>query len=294
MLSAMKAMKAALVSLSRRTYLAIAMLGLSGSLVVAFLPRSFAGGDRPSLTVYLLAGLTGLAVTAAALAYAGRFEPRLKRRLLWLAFSYNALIVLVKMAFAPFGLYTLNAGTTFASTFLTDQNQPIYYAIAAGIVFLIYALALTLIYRAYLHRFNRRAVNTPDASPAKLAGDSPKPKVPYTIQGFLILIVAGVAVYATGLWALPVIFGLSMLDYLVLIFTSPLIAPILGALLAGLLIAIRAFSSAEKEAASVQDSTVLASMFWLGLTLIAVYHVMWLVFMIALVSVWPFNTYTPK
>src|SRR5918993_534349 len=37
-----------------------------------------------------------------------------------------------------------------------------------------------------------------------------------------------------------------------------------------------------------------ASFFWLGLALIVLYHVMWVVFLLTLVSIWPFRTYTPK
>jgi hypothetical protein len=42
------------------------------------------------------------------------------------------------------------------------------------------------------------------------------------------------------------------------------------------------------------DATLLAGFFWLGLALILLYHVMWVVFLLTLVSIWPFRTYTPK
>jgi hypothetical protein len=50
----------------------------------------------------------------------------------------------------------------------------------------------------------------------------------------------------------------------------------------------------EKQAVRLGDATLLASFFWLGLAVIVLYHVMWLVFLLTLVSMWPFRTYTPK
>jgi hypothetical protein len=46
--------------------------------------------------------------------------------------------------------------------------------------------------------------------------------------------------------------------------------------------------------AGVAAIVLTASFFWLGLALILLYHVMWIVFFLTLVSIWPFRTYTPK
>jgi hypothetical protein len=59
-------------------------------------------------------------------------------------------------------------------------------------------------------------------------------------------------------------------------------------------LAYKAFDEVEKRAVRLGDATLLASFFWLGLALIVLYHVMWVVLLLTLVSIWPFRTYTPK
>jgi hypothetical protein len=59
-------------------------------------------------------------------------------------------------------------------------------------------------------------------------------------------------------------------------------------------LAYKSFDEVEKRAVRLGDATLLASFFWLGLTLIVLYHVMWVIFLLTLVSIWPFRTYTPK
>jgi len=46
--------------------------------------------------------------------------------------------------------------------------------------------------------------------------------------------------------------------------------------------------------ARLGEATLLAGFFWIGLATITLYHVMWIVFLVTLVSIWPFRTYTPK
>jgi hypothetical protein len=66
------------------------------------------------------------------------------------------------------------------------------------------------------------------------------------------------------------------------------------ALVLAAVLAYKSFDEVEKRAVRLGDATLLASFFWLGLALILLYHVMWVVFLLTLVSIWPFRTYTPK
>ena len=87
--------------------------------------------------------------------------------------------------------------------------------------------------------------------------------------------------------------GLPTLSYLVYIFSTFGVVIMLALGLAAFL-AYRTFEEVEKRAVRLGDATLLASFFWLGLALIVLYHVMWVVFLLTLVSIWPFRTYTPK
>ena len=93
---------------------------------------------------------------------------------------------------------------------------------------------------------------------------------------------------------MPLVYvGLPSLYYLLYIFTTFGAAIMLALLLAAVL-AYKSFDEVEKRAVRLGDATLLASFFWLGLALIVLYHVMWVVFLLTLVSIWPFRTYTPK
>ena len=108
------------------------------------------------------------------------------------------------------------------------------------------------------------------------------------------LVVASVALLASFLWVMPVFFvGLPTLSYLTYVF-SAFGAVITLALILAAILAYRAFDEVEKRAVRLGDATLLASFFWLGCALILLYHAMWVVFLLTLVSIWPFQTYTPK
>ena len=110
---------------------------------------------------------------------------------------------------------------------------------------------------------------------------------------------AGIVVVAigTGLWLLPVIFlSYPFLVYLKYIFL-PFAFAIVVALVLALILAWKTFDQAAvrtARGARLGEATLLAGFFWIGLATITLYHVMWIVFLVTLVSIWPFRTYTPK
>jgi hypothetical protein len=278
-------------SLAKKTYLAIAILGLTGTMVLGVLPKPI-GGAQPPLYLYLLAGLIGVVVTGCILSLTAEYQPNLKRRLLWLVFSYNAFIVLVKLLLVPFGLYSYNAGKSFTGTPLGDQNSVIYYVLSGAFVFLLYAVVWWLIYRTYAKR--TAALLTSPQAATEWVGLNKDNRWRKTVLTMGIGILIAVGLFATGTWGILFLFSAGALDYLNLIVSSGIIVPVAASLAAAVLLAVGAFREAESAALEIKDATVLASLFWLGLALIAVYHVMWIIFMVALVTTWPFNTYTPK
>jgi hypothetical protein len=110
---------------------------------------------------------------------------------------------------------------------------------------------------------------------------------------------AGIVVVAigTGLWLLPVI----ILSYPLLVYLKyislPFALAIVVALVLALVLAWKTFDQAAvrtARGARLGEATLLAGFFWIGLATITLYHVMWIVFLLTLVSIWPFRTYTPK
>ncbi|HEV2121161.1 MAG TPA: hypothetical protein VGW38_00105, partial [Chloroflexota bacterium] len=108
------------------------------------------------------------------------------------------------------------------------------------------------------------------------------------------LVVVSVALLASFLWVMPVVFvALPTLSYLTYVFSTFGTAITLALILAAVL-AYKTFDEVQKQAVHLGDATLLANFFWLGLALILLYHAMWAVFLLTLVSIWPFRTYTPK
>jgi hypothetical protein len=44
----------------------------------------------------------------------------------------------------------------------------------------------------------------------------------------------------------------------------------------------------------MRDGAALAAFFWLGLSLLVIYHFLWVIYMGTLVSIWPFKVILPS
>jgi hypothetical protein len=58
-------------------------------------------------------------------------------------------------------------------------------------------------------------------------------------------------------------------------------------LAAAITAAAGAFRLASERAVLIRDASALTTLFWLGLALLAVYHVLWVVYILTLVALWP-------
>jgi hypothetical protein len=132
--------------------------------------------------------------------------------------------------------------------------------------------------------------------PIVSANDStpvPKKKRLSTVYIAAIVILLVITGGGAGILILPVLFTLFSLSYLTYIFAGMGLALIV-AIVAGVLLAISAFGRATDTAVDLQDATVLATFFWLGLSLILIYHVLWVIYMTVMLSIWPFKTISPS
>ena len=293
--------------------IAVLLFALAGAVVAVVLPGLFAGGGpQPPFVVFLVAGVAVIAMTAGLFAFVDRLGMGFGRTALALAAGYNALIAAVKIGLAPAALYEANQTQSFDTT-AGDPNSLAYYLVVGAVVLILYVAVFFVMYRIFRQRFRRRAEAQATASPywATSAETSPEPDqdetgavdaqaaaAPGRHRGIIVagVIVGGIVILALGLsmWWVPVfIVGLPVLSYLSYIFTTFGAAILLALGMAGVL-AWMTFDKVERRAAGLGDATLLASFFWFGLALILLYHVMWAVFLLMLVSIWPFQTYTPK
>jgi hypothetical protein len=265
----------------------LAIFGLACCLVLATTPRLFTGPERPGFAVFLVAGVAVVALTAGLFGFIDRLGMGFGRTVLVLAAGYNALIAGVKLGLAPAAMYVANSGQAFEDSMMDPNRLWFYLGVGLGVL-LLYVLVYVVMYRVFRRRFRRRSLsagNRPDRRRrlSRLSG-----------KMIVVIVVACVVFAASFLWVAPVVFvGLPTLVYLAYILSTFGVAITLALILAAVL-AYRTFDEVEKRAVRLGDATLLASFFWLGLALIFLYHVMWVVFLVALVSIWPFQTYTPK
>jgi hypothetical protein len=263
---------------------ALVLFGLAGSAVMVAVPGLFAGPVRPEFTVFLIAGMAAIVLTAGLFGYIYRLGLGFGRTVLVMAAGYNALIAAVKLGLAPAAFYQANREQAFDTAF-GDPNEVWFYLGVGSGVLLLYLLVFGVMYAVFRRRFRRRSL--PSEPPPEQSGR-------WSNRAIVIGAVAIVAFMASFLWIMPVVYvGFPTFSYLFYIFSTFGAAITLALILAAVL-AYKSFDEVEKLAVRLGDATLLASFFWLGLALILLYHVMWVVFLLTLVSFWPFRTYTPK
>lgn len=105
--------------------------------------------------------------------------------------------------------------------------------------------------------------------------------------------VAVAILFVSGL--LPVLlllFALAGGEYVSFVFSSAasLVAGV--ALACALALALLTLNSTADRARAVGDATLLASVFWVGAAYLALYHALWVVYILVLTSIWPLKVVT--
>lgn len=230
----------------------------------------------PPPSLLLGVGLVIAACTTGAVYWGVRTDLGLPVRTALYAVGYNALVVLAKFVLAPHGIYELNQRLTF-ETFL-PVSEPVGAVLTAAVVLLLYAGVLTLIYRAFraqvVARRRRLRART------------------------LVLVIVGAVVFAatvgTGVALVGVLLAASALEYVGYVFTSG-VSLLVGLALAGATaLVVLAFRDVRDRVRVVGDASVIVAFFWLGLFVLALYHAMWVVFILLLTAAWPLKVVIPK
>jgi hypothetical protein len=157
-------------------------------------------------------------------------------------------------------------------------------ALFAGVfVFALYAGAYLVLYRYFRRKIAH--LSPDDRFATRVSGR----KVAIAVVVLTILIIASGG--AILLVAFPLIAGLDYLDFVFSSSLSLLIAVILACATA---FAAMTFNSAADRARLVGDASVFVSFFWVGLYFLALYHVLWVVYVLVLTAIWPLKVVTPK
>ena len=257
------------------------LIGFGLALLVAVgFPRVVHGGTgTPPIGILVGSGALISALTTGALWFAIRRNLALPQRVALYAVGYNALIVLVKFVLAPLGVYQVNQSVTLESFLPFDQLFGA--ALAAGIVFLLYLGAYGLIYRLC----RGGVVTAPAGGKRRAAGG----------VAFSVLVGSLIFGGSGGAFLLiPLLVAVSGTDYLRYVFSSGVALEIVIALVAATVLAGLAFRSVAERAEMYGNAAVLVSFFWLGLYFLALYHVLWVIYVLVLFSLWPLKVVVPK
>jgi hypothetical protein len=253
----------------------------AGALLLTLLPQD-GGGSEPPLTFLLSAGFILSLAAAAGLYLALRLDLRVAPKVIVFTVAYNVLIVLIKFVLAPKGVYEVNRSTNITGFF--NISEGIGAAAAGAIVLLIYAGVYALLYRLTKRRMQ-------DIVEARV-------KPGKRFQRVVLPLVIGTVLIAAlgGLWVLflPLIMVASGGEYLSFVFSSSLSLIVGVAVVASAGLAALAFGSVAEQQRITGDAALLASFFWFGLYFLALYHALWVVYILIITSIWPLKVVTPK
>src|ERR671910_323261 len=136
---------------------ALVLFGLAGSAVMVAVPGLFAGPVGPGFTVFLVAGVAAIVLTAGFFGYIYRLGMGFGRTVRVLAAGYNALIAAVKLGLAPAALYQANREQAFEAAVGDPNSLWFLLGIGSGVL-LLYLLVFGVMYGVFRRRFRRRSL----------------------------------------------------------------------------------------------------------------------------------------
>lgn len=275
--------------LSTDVKIGLALFMFASSLVLMLFPfLTKSPGFGPSFLLFLGAGVSVVILTGIFFIFLNQLNLGFGKTALVLAFGYNSVLALIKLTMSPQGMYLSNQKMVFTAQLTNDPNSPGYMLLVAAIILALYVIAFRSVYGYFVRRLSK-------SHPELLA---PKVKTPVAgrAKGALItvLVIIGILILSGGAIILVPLLLLgptaSYLSYVFAIIGIPLVI----ALALALFLAYKSFEAVEKQVILTGNAMLLANFLWIGLAMIVLYHVMWVIFMVTLVQLWPFRTYTPK
>jgi hypothetical protein len=88
--------------------------------------------------------------------------------------------------------------------------------------------------------------------------------------------------------------GGSVNEYVGFVFSSSVSLLVALALSGAGALATLAFTDTADRAAAIGDVSLLAMFFWVGVAFLALYHVLWVVYVLVLTTIWPLKVVVPK
>jgi hypothetical protein len=266
-------------NLPQALLLKLAVAGALSLAVVMLAPRSVEAepGVPPAGMLLATAALVAL-IGGGLLAWGLHSDLGLPLMIVVYAVVFNVAVIAVKLWLAPRGFYEVNQERDLDGLFAIDE--PIMAFIAGGVVFALYFGAFFFLYRLF-----RDKAGLAQAGPRYMSG---RAVVLAVVVPALLLVATGGALLIV---LVPLAAGLEYLDF---VFSSGLSLAIATLLACATAFAALALNSTADRARLVGDASVFISFFWVGLYFLALYHALWVVYVLLLTSIWPLKVVTPK
>lgn len=212
-------------------------------LAAVFVPRlGDADAAVPELALLLATGVAVGVLTTAALYLALTRDLGLPQTVALFAVGYNALVVLVKFVLGPRALYEVSEAGKYEA--FVDPRTTDGAILVAASVFVLYALALYVIYRVCRRRLGRAPTSWK--------------------RVLIVAVLAAALLVATG--GLPLLLAFGGLEYVGFVLGAgvSLLVALALALAGAVSLAGIAFRETAVRASLLGDATLLLNVFWVG------------------------------
>jgi hypothetical protein len=267
------------VRLPRSSWITLAVATALALVAIVRFPSS--GGDAPPLASLALIGSVVTGVTSVALYAIVRRDLGFPARVAASLAIAFALIGIVKFVLAPSGLYEVNAVRALDDLFGSVANTmgAVFTGAAVfGLYAIGYRIAARLGRRDAPWRRGRRAGRRSRGGGLVVA----------------LLFAAVIVITGGGIVLVALLLVTAPRQYLEFVFSSWAGLGIALALLAAATLVHQAFARLGRRPELVAEIGAVVTLFWLGLGFLALYHVLWIVYVLVLGSIWPLRTVTPK
>ena len=153
-------------------------------------------------------------------------------------------------------------------------NVPLAYPGLAAIAAVLYGGAFFFIYLVFRYRLQWRL---------GIKVGFERRVIQLFVMMFVLAVVGGVTVIGLA----------GFIEYTLTIAFEGVLGALIGlALIGAVALCSLAFAEAEAQSVMLRNTTLLSTFAWIGLAFIAAYHILWLVFVLTLISIWPLRAYT--
>ncbi len=270
-------------------------------LAISLIPKLDTSKDMPGIITLLGVGLVIILLTSWFIYFGIRSTLSLSKQVVLYTLIYNILVIIVKFILVPLNVWTINQKIKF--TFLGEKYFSYSYILLIGLItFILYYLVFKFIYEKFKSRIAGESILGIELEQKEKQQKNSQTRLKILLSILLFLIINLVLILVFNLNytlfllfcllpAINYICAIGILEYFTLLITPTFYSFLIAiCLVAAIYFTNRTFKSLTDQISIIRDSTILASFFWIGVILLGVYHFIWVVYFLVLLSTWPIKT----